>query len=57
MMVYFCSGECRRIPKAVAATIVGEFLTCLGKRGRVVALFPASDVYLVSKTAIPTIPA
>jgi hypothetical protein len=57
MLVYLCSGECRQVSKAVAATIVGDCLMCLGKQGRVVAQFPASDVYLVSKSAIPTIPA
>lgn len=56
LVVYFRTGERKEIPKATAATIVGDRLLCLGKNGQTVALFPAPDVYLASKIAIPTIP-
>jgi hypothetical protein len=56
LVVTFQSGERREIPKATAATIVGNSLLFLAKNGKTVALFPAPDVYLVSRIKIPTIP-
>jgi hypothetical protein len=56
LVIYLRSGERQDIPKATSATIVGDRLLCLGKNGKTVALFPAPEVYLCSKAAIPTIP-
>jgi hypothetical protein len=44
------------VPRATTASIVGDRLVCAAKDGKVVAFFAASEVYLASKVAIPTIP-
>ncbi|HXH23269.1 MAG TPA: hypothetical protein VNN10_14690 [Dehalococcoidia bacterium] len=56
LVLYLLSGERREVPRATSASIVGDRLVCLSKNGKPVALFAASEVYLASKTAIPTIP-
>jgi hypothetical protein len=57
LVVYLRTGERRKLPRAVSTAIVGDRLLCLAKNGRTVAFFPAHEVYLCSKAAIPTIPA
>jgi hypothetical protein len=57
LVVYLRTGERKEVPRATSTAIVGDRLLCLSKKGKTVALFPAQDVYLCSKGAIPTIPA
>jgi hypothetical protein len=56
LILYLRSGERRDVPRATTASIVGDRLVCAAKDGKVVAFFAASEVYLASKVAIPTIP-
>jgi hypothetical protein len=56
LILYLRSGERRNVPRATAASIIGDRLVCTAKDGKPVALFAASEVYLASKVAISTIP-
>jgi hypothetical protein len=56
LFVYLDSGERREVPKAVEAMIRDDKLVCLSEKRKPVAAFPVNQVYLCSKTKVPSVP-